>query len=385
MLNLSHYIKGLRKGKEINRLERSALNDSFLTDTLEGYNKVSDENHMARIAKMQAEISKKARTHFRQNRFYWLVAAASFALLLSVGGFFLWKTDPLSPENSIVQKTENIENRKIIIPKINENADNQLIAKNIETLEKAEIPLEKIETKSVLKVGTKEITDESKINSETISEDLQERMSSVKVSEKMNNSLTKKKINGTVVDENGEPLIGATLKVKNKNIGTMTNLDGHFELYVPNDEKYLQAEFIGYTPENVPIDSDKPMMIAMNESVNTLNEVVVTGYATQKRRDMTAASASVKIEKTITPEPVIGKKAYNNYLKESLIRPNDNECKNVKGNVILQFSVDSNGHPANIRVIKSLCQSADNEAIRLLTNGEGWTQGNKETQITVRF
>ena len=73
------------------------------------------------------------------------------------------------------------------------------------------------------------------------------------------------------------------------------------------------------------------------------------------------------------------------YLEENLIRPNDESCKDVKGEVVLSFFVDKEGRPQNITVVHGLCESADKEAIRLVKEGPKWTSGDLPTRVTVEF
>ena len=90
-------------------------------------------------------------------------------------------------------------------------------------------------------------------------------------------------------------------------------------------------------------------------------------------------------KKEITPQPVIGKRSYQKYLKENLVRPTDDNCKDIKGEVVLSFFVDEEGKPQNITVIHGLCEFADKEAIRLVKEGPKWTSGKLPARVTVRF
>ena len=76
---------------------------------------------------------------------------------------------------------------------------------------------------------------------------------------------------------------------------------------------------------------------------------------------------------------------WKKYLEENLIRPNDESCKDVKGEVVLSFFVDKEGRPQNITVVHGLCESADKEAIRLVKEGPKWTSGDLPTRVTVDF
>jgi outer membrane biosynthesis protein TonB len=88
---------------------------------------------------------------------------------------------------------------------------------------------------------------------------------------------------------------------------------------------------------------------------------------------------------SVTPQPVGGTKAFENYLKHSLIRPQDEDCKGKKGRVSLRFYIDHSGRPSNIEVIRSLCPSADQEAIRLVNAGPSWSRGGRAVWAHINF
>ena len=193
-------------------------------------------------------------------------------------------------------------------------------------------------------------------------------------------------IQGKVTNEKGEPIIGASVAYKGTNIGTITNMNGEFSLVKKEGKKQLTAQFIGYDPVEIPVDTSQTMLIAMNENKQTLNEVVVVGYGTNKnKKSTTVVTAKEQADKDITPQPVIGKRKYQKYLKENLVRPTDEKCAQVKGKVVLTFLVNKEGRPFYIKVKESLCESSDKEAIRLIQEGPDWIYGNKSVEITVKF
>ncbi|MDE5987819.1 MAG: TonB-dependent receptor [Duncaniella sp.] len=101
-----------------------------------------------------------------------------------------------------------------------------------------------------------------------------------------------KTVTGVIVDENGEPMIGATVKLKDSNEIVSTDLDGRFSIKANKGQKLI-VSYIGYNPYEVNINSDE-MTIDMTDSNNTLDEVVVIGYGAVKKKDLTGAVASVK-------------------------------------------------------------------------------------------
>ena len=101
------------------------------------------------------------------------------------------------------------------------------------------------------------------------------------------------KVTGTVTDAgNGDPLIGAAVVVKGTTNGTSTDIDGRFELNVPSGST-LEFSCIGYT--TVALPATATMNVAMEVDTRFLDEVVVTGYMTEKKSDLTGSVAVVKM------------------------------------------------------------------------------------------
>lgn len=102
-------------------------------------------------------------------------------------------------------------------------------------------------------------------------------------------------IKGSVKDETGAPLPGAAVLVKGTTTGTITDLDGNFSIDVSTDA-VLVISYLGYTPKEVPVAGQSVLTIQLEPESSQLNEIVVVGYGTQKRSDVTGAIGSVKRE-----------------------------------------------------------------------------------------
>lgn len=111
-----------------------------------------------------------------------------------------------------------------------------------------------------------------------------------------------KTVKGTVLDENGEPLIGVSIVVKGTSTGTITDFDGKFSINLPGGSKELVVSYIGYKEQAIIVSGNAPLNIKMVPDTQALDEVVVIGYGTVKKRDLTGAVASVKSE-DITMNP----------------------------------------------------------------------------------
>lgn len=101
-----------------------------------------------------------------------------------------------------------------------------------------------------------------------------------------------KRITGKVLDNTGEPVIGASVTVKGTTNGTITDMDGNFTL--DNASGTLVVSFIGYSPVEVTIGGKTSFTITLREDDELLDEVVVVGYGVQKKASLTSAISQVR-------------------------------------------------------------------------------------------
>lgn len=154
----------------------------------------------------------------------------------------------------------------------------------------------------------------------------------------------KKIISGTVTDENGESIIGANVIEKGTTNGVITDMDGKFSLAV-NNNATLQISFIGYTAQEIPIKNQTNFSITLSEDSQTLDEVVVVGYGTMRKSDLTGATTSVKSEvleqRTVTSvnQALSGKVAGVNIATNSG-RPGGRATVRIRGNSSISVSND---------------------------------------------
>ena len=103
-------------------------------------------------------------------------------------------------------------------------------------------------------------------------------------------------ISGTVIDGTGEPIIGANVLEVGTTNGVITDIDGNFKLSVQPNAK-IQVSFIGYITQTVTVGSQKNIKVTLKEDAQALDEVVVVGYGTMKKTDVTGSLASVSADK----------------------------------------------------------------------------------------
>lgn len=100
---------------------------------------------------------------------------------------------------------------------------------------------------------------------------------------------------GKVFDKSGEPIIGANVIIKGTTNGTVTDLDGNFSLEVPENAT-LQISYIGYLTQEIPVRNQKVITVSLLEDMQSLDEVVVVGYGTQRKGEVASAISSIKSE-----------------------------------------------------------------------------------------
>ena len=110
-------------------------------------------------------------------------------------------------------------------------------------------------------------------------------------------AIKKLEITGKVLDEIGLPLIGVTVKEKNGTAGTVTDNQGIFKIIVTDDQAVLVFSYIGYVSQEVKVNQRSNLEIILNPAENSLENVIVVGYGTQKRKDVTGSVSSVPTER----------------------------------------------------------------------------------------
>ncbi|MBR4269148.1 MAG: TonB-dependent receptor [Prevotella sp.] len=150
------------------------------------------------------------------------------------------------------------------------------------------------------------------------------------------------KVSGTVKDANGEPVIGATIMEQGTQNGTVTDLDGNFTLNLKNGGS-INVSYVGMKPQTIATSGKSSFEIKLEDDATTLNDVVVVGYGTMKKKDLTGSVASVKTED-------IGKVAGANVLQAIQAR--------VPGVDVQQSSGEAGGkNSINIRGMRSVTAS----------------------------
>ena len=108
---------------------------------------------------------------------------------------------------------------------------------------------------------------------------------------------------GKIMDNNGVPLAGVSVTVKGAQNGTSSNTDGNFSIGIPNENAVLVFSFLGMKTQEIDVKGRSTVNVTLQEDLNSLDEIIVVGYGTQTRRDITGSIASIN-EKTLKQVPV---------------------------------------------------------------------------------
>ena len=267
-------------------------------------------------------------------------------------------------ESDVIERSEVVVDNEIVDTDISvANADDMSVDDSVETdmIAANESSTVKEEAKASMQQGTP-------------IDELASTSAGVRAKKKKANT---RQIKGTLTDENGDALIGASVVEKGTRNGTITDIDGTYSLDVSEDANSLVISYTGFDTQEVALGNSNQVDISLEQGVE-LSEVVITGLGSSDQRESTASYSDYPSE---------GMNKFKAYVKANLAYPQAAKEAGIKGKVILLFDVNNAGRPINIEIKKSLGSGCDEEAIRLLEEGPKWEQGNREGKIklTIRF
>lgn len=151
-------------------------------------------------------------------------------------------------------------------------------------------------------------------------------------------------IQGVVTDANGEPIIGANIMIEGTTTGTITDFDGRFTLDVPENAT-LQISYIGFVSQNVKVNGRKDITVKLVEDAQALDEVVVVGYGTMKKSDLTGSVSSItsdnfKLGTDLTPQQLMQGAFSGVNISQNSGKPGGSNTIRVRGGTSISASND---------------------------------------------
>jgi len=440
--DIRRYHSGEMSPQEQHALEKKALSDPFLAEALEGAGLVSPLEFSDDLKDLTSKIDKrtqerddlqvaasaakyaseedsmnpsesKNKTH---SRWIWsLRIAASIALIALV---YFAITPLFENEKQLALQNTTEEKQQIdSVPDASIKKSDELIAKTeTKTSEKSTSKPEKV-TESIKPTeadlvspsgaAAPALADRGEQEKEKISEDQladviaesqnvaeakqpesKKEAAQVARSKSIASGFTSDQtiIQGKVVSaEDGTPLPGVNIIVKGTTTGTVTDMQGNYQLTSNSRDLTLVYSFIGMQTQEVKAKDQSELTVKLKSDQSQLSEVVVTGYSPKK--DDANHEPVVKLA-----EPVGGRRAYDKYLKNSLHYPQEALDNQIKGRVIVQFIVRTDGSLDEFSVLHRLGYGCDEEVIRLVKEGPEWSPTTEDdvpveskVQVRVKF
>jgi hypothetical protein len=366
-IDFARYHSGEMRPDEMQVLERAALEDPFLADALEGYMYSKDPEKELAELRMQLDEKRKQQKLFTITSLSagtWWKIAAMFILFAGLGYFFYATNSKKEPSLAVKNDEPKKQNPPSISPA---NEDTTATEDNI-AFEK---PTSGKNENSRIKLPLSNI---KAIEVSRGRKTLPEQRRTQKRKKSLGQSLEDKKENGITM--NSDKAISSDIKLKDS---------GEQSFFHPSDTTALVAA----SPAGYNRDSEHA--VAMNKRNATLNEVVVTGYGTHRKENITGA-VSDKLEGKVsgvnvtTAAPYLkeGKENFDQYIKDNAVPVLDSTGERIASNILLSFTLNKKGKPAHINVLQSSCEACEKEAIRLLENGPRWI-GKRGDSATVRI
>ena len=377
-VNLKEYIKGERRGKEANQLERKAMEDPFLQDAIDGYDSVIGD-HISTIDDLEKRFTPPGRAIHKR---IWIWAAAAVIVLL-IGTPLLLRNPFLSNKPYLAEKTTDIID---IIRSEEESAPSQPSQPVEASSENMELIAEKIIEETVPSPPSRPMEASSE-NMELIAEKIIEDSDKLFVS-------------GRIIDETGEPLPGVIIQLSNTRSGTVSDTAGNFQLIVPNDEqKNLIASYIGMKNSEIPL-KENVGDIMMKADDMALNENVVVAFGSQKKESVVGSVTSGSPSrlkrsrsnaKDVTAEnvdgvvynaPLFDKEDFIEYFTEHYDK---DICAGQKISFKVKFYIDPIGQPGQINIEENSCPELEIEIKRLLLGSPPWSKRDRKVTLQIEL
>jgi TonB family protein len=415
-VDIEKYHKGLLSPKEMNDLEKAALDDPFMADALEGYgatatNVSSDLSELKK--KLEERVSDRKVISMAPNSLKWWKVAAAVVILGGLGYFIFQistriktkevatleknQNQPQSPGNDSVKikkpesdSVSNLNSSTYVMPDtemvMTKNTKQKPISKesvNNETSNTdvaAEIakPSQPVVNEAEQKEPSRD--DQAKSLSAPVAIEKKSAVADYKLSEGVvSNNRQANYFNGRIKDANNNPLPFANITNTRDNVGTYADAQGRFTLVSPDSVLDVQVRSVGFENNKVQLKNN----VASNDVVLQENKTVPDKVLSVQKPDTSRSRmANVKFEEL---EPADGWSNYSTYLANNINVPADVKRKeSAQGQVQVSFEVNPQGNPVNIRVEKSLCSKCDEEAIRVVKQGPKWKKKSKKAKrITI--
>lgn len=383
--DIKDYLRGNRKGRTANRLERDALSDPFLFEALEGLTSTPGDP-IDGLIRLERQLDERARSSRKKNR-GWLYIAASILVVAMCGTLWYVQTgkevvEPQmaflrAPMQMVEDSSRELQSYSGTTVNLDSTSDSLVKDSSVNAVVKQKLRTLTLSEASAGKVmETMESTEE--METVTVEQDTALTLAKAKVMQNV--------VEGVVTDERGNPLPGVTVSLTGTNLGVATDAQGLFRLSVPEKKAHLMFQFVGMKTQGVSVVAGEKIQVKMNEDAKGLEEVVVTGYQTVTKREMVGSVATIQID-TNAIASLDDVTHFNRYMERALQYPKEDLEKDNEGVIYVSFELNKKNTPSRIRIKDGFSKESNKELIRLLSNGPKWENSRIGVRIyaTVRF
>jgi hypothetical protein len=401
------YLKGKLSKEEVYAIENHLADCELCNDALEGISLLSNSDSINNV-----EVELKERIHDllshkkskKHNLILYrrLAIAASILLLLSISiVIFQYFKRPVTTIVQNIQKEKNKisnEQKKIIAPIATETAPAKPTIKkrsDFKPLKKAQpetknlyaIVTDTQETSDIVAMQapaeeykavepSHSVTNEIQLNGLSQNGGSGESYGKVKSREKNliieydKEQLNHKRIiSGKVVDATGTALPGVNVVISGTTKGVVTDVEGMFRIETENPEDILQFSYIGYKEEKLAVGKNDTLLIAMNEEVNSLDEVVVVGYGVRKKSMLTSSVSKVERKllfgrKNKINQPVKKNKNQNSLADQTQIYQSQNNVNTDSVKSLAKKQIELHNKPLALEKLNILLIQASDDTQR---------------------
>lgn len=375
---------------EWHRLQSYAEGDQFVLDALEGLRQLEPSSRQRHLQSILNKIHLQTQAK-RKSLPIWVRAAAAIALIVTVGIMLFnlpqkeQKTFAAIPSDATItaEGSSAMDTMKDFYayseqPHVTMHSQSEPSGISRITDPGAFNPVPKVSEPPVIADAVVEEAEMSEIKNEAPAGSIagNTEMSS---RERMATSVDAiiqpgTEVRGVVMNMTGERLNGAQIQLKGTLVQAITDDMGNFTLDIPSskDVNPVVISYAGYSPLQTNVAEGDSIIVRL-ETQQEKNATVTT-LAQKSRAVSKPATRALAM-------PVLGERSYNKYLRQNLKYPEAAADARVHGKVVVEFDIDAQGRPVNLRIVRSLGYGCDEEAMRLIREGPAWNA--KDAQVAI--
>ena len=362
MDDIHDYLDGAMTASQVESFESDLLTDPFLKDAVDGYKghaKLYVEHHLQRLHKeFKGEKSRMILP-------MWAMTAAAAVLLLAIAGWYIFSN--LSPNS--IQTADEVSRMERIPSQQQDQRQHALFEPD-----SAARTLESIDDGYAF---DDENEMEESIDPGTVTPVRRQRKPKLRPGGI---------VSGSVIDLEGQPLIGANVYFPNNEAAITTDFDGNFAVELKAFDSMAIVNYTGYESSVFRIKAGQKQQFQLTEGLavdkvallNAKSQPITTQEGDEQDElsaaalDLSISADLVRDETAVRASPEKGFKKYERYIKRNLNYPLEARNEKIEGEVVVQFKVLPSGEYFDIRIIKSLGYGCDEEVMRLIKEGPQW-------------